>query len=36
VPAPLGWTIAAFVACVLFAYPMLLLARWQFLAGRRS
>jgi hypothetical protein len=35
VPAPLGWTVAALVACVLLAYPLLLLARWQFL-GRRS
>ena len=35
VPAPLGWTIAAFVGCVLAAYPLLLLARWQFMAGRR-
>ena len=36
VPPPLGWTIAALLACVLFAYPLLLLARWQFLAGRRA
>ena len=35
VPAPLGWLIAALLACVLLAYPLLLLARWQFLAGRR-
>jgi hypothetical protein len=35
IPAPLGWLIAALLACVLLAYPLLLLARWQFLAGRR-
>ena len=35
IPAPLGWLIAALVACILLAYPLLLLARWQFLAGRR-
>jgi hypothetical protein len=36
VPPPIGWTVAALLACVLFAYPLLLLARWQFLAGRRA
>jgi hypothetical protein len=36
VPPPLGWAITGLVACVLFAYPMLLLARWQFVAGRRT
>jgi hypothetical protein len=35
IPPPLGWTIAALVACVLCAYPLLLLARWQFLGRRR-
>jgi hypothetical protein len=35
VPAPLGWLITALLACVLLAYPLLLLARWQFLPGRR-
>jgi hypothetical protein len=35
IPPPLGWTITALVLCVLCAYPLLLLARWQFLAGRR-
>lgn len=35
IPAPLGWLITALLACVLIAYPLLLLARWQFLAGRR-
>jgi hypothetical protein len=36
VPSPVGWTVAALLACILVAYPMLLLARWQFLAGRRA
>ncbi len=36
VPSPVGWTVAALLACILVAYPLLLLARWQFLAGRRS
>lgn len=36
IPSPLGWTVAALLACVLLAYPLLLLARWQFAAaGRR-
>ena len=35
IPAPLGWLITALLACLLLAYPLLLLARWQFLAGRR-
>ncbi|MHB1710588.1 MAG: hypothetical protein ACYCV7_04190 [Acidimicrobiales bacterium] len=35
IPAPLGWAVAALLACLLCAYPLLLLARWQFLAGRR-
>jgi hypothetical protein len=36
VPSPVGWTVTALLACILVAYPLLLLARWQFLAGRRS
>jgi hypothetical protein len=35
VPAPLGWAVTALALCMLLAYPLLLLARWQFLAGRR-
>jgi hypothetical protein len=36
IPPPLGWTITALLACILLAYPLLLLARWQFAAsGRR-
>jgi hypothetical protein len=36
IPPPLGWTITALLLCVLLAYPLLLLARWQFAAaGRR-
>jgi hypothetical protein len=35
VPAPLGWVVLALVLCVVFAYPMMLTARWQFLVGRR-
>jgi hypothetical protein len=36
IPPPLGWSITALLACVLLAYPLLLLARWQFAAaGRR-
>ena len=36
IPAPLGWAVTALLACVLLAYPLLLLARWQFAtAGRR-
>jgi hypothetical protein len=36
IPPPLGWAVTALLACVLFAYPLLLLARWQFAAaGRR-
>ena len=36
IPPPLGWTVTALLACVLLAYPLLLLARWQFAAaGRR-
>jgi hypothetical protein len=35
IPPPIGWTIAALLACILAAYPLLLLARWQFVTGRR-
>jgi hypothetical protein len=36
IPAPLGWTVTALLACALLAYPLLVLARWQFAtAGRR-
>ncbi len=36
IPAPVGWTVTALLACILLAYPLLLLARWQFAAaGRR-
>jgi hypothetical protein len=36
IPAPLGWTVTALLVCVLLAYPLLVLARWQFAAaGRR-
>lgn len=35
VPTPLGWVIAGLILCVIFAYPMMLAARWQFLVGRR-
>jgi hypothetical protein len=34
-PAPVGWIIVAVVLCVVFMYPMLMLARWQFLGRRR-
>ena len=36
IPPPLGWAITALLACLLAAYPLLLLARWQFVTGRRS
>lgn len=36
IPPPVGWTVTALLACALLAYPLLLLARWQFApAGRR-
>ena len=35
IPAPVGWVVVGIILCVLFAYPMLLAARWQFLVGRR-
>jgi hypothetical protein len=35
VPAPLGWVVLGLILCVIFAYPMMLTARWQFLVGRR-
>ncbi|MGH9029753.1 MAG: hypothetical protein ACRDV4_09085, partial [Acidimicrobiales bacterium] len=34
IPAPVGWLIVGLILCVLFAYPMLLTVRWQFLSGR--
>jgi hypothetical protein len=35
IPPPVGWTITLLLACILAAYPLLLLARWQFVTGRR-
>lgn len=35
VPAPLGWVVLGLILCVIFAYPLMLTARWQFLVGRR-
>jgi len=35
IPAPVGWVALGLILCVLFAYPMMLTARWQFLVGRR-
>jgi len=35
IPAPVGWVLGALALCVLVMYPMLLLARWQFLGTRR-
>ncbi len=35
IPPPLGWTVAALLACLLAAYPLLLVARWQFVSQRR-
>lgn len=35
IPAPLGWVVLGVIFCVVFAYPMMLAARWQFLVGRR-
>jgi len=34
IPPPIGWTITSLLACILLAYPLLLLARWQFAPGR--
>jgi hypothetical protein len=34
IPPPIGWTVTSLLACILLAYPLLLLARWQFLPGR--
>ncbi len=36
IPAPIGWTVTALLACILAAYPLLLLARWQFSGRRRT
>jgi len=35
IPAPAGWVVASLALCMLVMYPMLLIARWQFLGGRR-
>ncbi|MHB8680632.1 MAG: hypothetical protein ACYDA2_00855 [Acidimicrobiales bacterium] len=35
VPAPFGWVVFGILLCVIFAYPLMLAARWQFLVGRR-
>ncbi|HXN59945.1 MAG TPA: hypothetical protein VN886_05785 [Acidimicrobiales bacterium] len=35
IPPPLGWTITALLGCLILCYPLLLLARWQFIAPRR-
>jgi hypothetical protein len=36
VPAPLGWAITGALGCFIFCYPLLLLARYQFIPrGRR-
>ncbi len=34
-PTPLSWVIGGALLCLLFTYPMLLTARWQFLGRRR-
>ena len=34
IPPPIGWTITLLLACLLAAYPLLLLAKWQFTPGR--
>jgi hypothetical protein len=35
-PAPVGWTVAALLGCFILCYPLLLLARYQFIPrGRR-
>ena len=34
IPPPIGWTITLLLACLLVAYPLLLLAKWQFTPGR--
>jgi hypothetical protein len=35
IPAPVGWVLGSLALCVLVMYPMLLIARWQFLGARR-
>jgi len=35
IPAPMGWIVGSFLLCLTVMYPMLLIARWQFLGGRR-
>jgi hypothetical protein len=34
IPAPVGWVVVALLASLLGAYPILLLARWQFIDRR--
>lgn len=35
IPPPLGWTITLLIGTLVLCYPLLLLARWQFIAPRR-
>jgi len=35
VPAPIGWAVAALLSVLILCYPLLLLARWQFINPRR-
>ncbi len=35
IPPPLGWTITLLLGTLILCYPLLLLARWQFIAPRR-
>jgi hypothetical protein len=35
IPNPVGWVVGGILLCILAAYPMMLVARWQFLVGRR-
>ena len=35
IPSPVGWILGGLGLCVLVMYPMLLIARWQFLGARR-
>jgi hypothetical protein len=35
VPAPIGWAVASLLGCLILCYPLLLVARWQFLNPRR-
>jgi hypothetical protein len=36
IPAPLGWAVTALVGCFIFCYPLLLLARYQFIPRGRK